>query len=72
MQKKHGFQPLGSADGRVKSAIFGENNARIYKYEQKPRAALATDRIARLKEEYQQGGGARSNLRYGYVPRRRA
>ena len=67
MQKKYGFQPLGPADGRVKTAIFGENNARIYKYEQKPRAALATDRIARLREEYENGGGARSNLRYGYV-----
>jgi hypothetical protein len=67
MQKKHGFQPLGPADGRVKTAIFGQNNARIYKYEAKPRAALATDRIAGLKEEYERGGGSRSNLRYGYV-----
>jgi predicted TIM-barrel fold metal-dependent hydrolase len=72
MQKKYGFQPLGPADGRVKTAIFGGNNARIYKYEQKPRAALVTDRIARLKEEYQRGGGARSNLRYGYVVPSRA
>jgi hypothetical protein len=72
MQKKYGFQPLGPADGRVKTAIFGENNARIYKYEHKPRAALATDRIARLREEYDKGGGTRSNLRYGYVIRSRA
>ena len=72
MQKKYGFQPLGPADGQVKTAIFGENNARIYKYEQKPRAALATDRIARLREEYEKGGGTRSNLRYGYVVPSRA
>jgi hypothetical protein len=72
MQKKHGFQPLGPADGRVKTAIFGGNNARIYNYTEKPRAALATDRIARLKEEYQKGGGTRSNLRYGYVVPARA
>ncbi len=65
MQKKYGFAPLGAADGPVKSAIFGENNARLYKYER--RAALATDRLAALKAEYEQAGPARSNLRYGYV-----
>jgi len=42
MQKKHGFTPLGAAGGPVKTAIFGETNARLYKYER--RAALATDR----------------------------
>jgi len=65
MQKKHGFKPLGPADGPIKSAILGENNARLYKYER--RAALATDRIAAMKEEYENAGAARSNLRYGYV-----
>src|SRR5262249_37734214 len=29
-QKKYGFKPLGAADGPVKSAIFGGNNARLY------------------------------------------
>jgi len=65
MQKKYGFTPLGAADGPVKSAILGETNARLYKYER--RAALATDRIAMLKAEYEAAGAARSNLRYGYV-----
>jgi uncharacterized protein len=65
MQKKYGFAPLGPADGPVKRAILGENNARLYKYER--RAALATDRIAALKREYEEAGGDRSNLRYGYV-----
>src|SRR6266850_2366335 len=65
MQKKHGFRPLGAADGPVKSAIFGETNARLYKYER--RAALATDRITAMKDEYEASGAARSNLRYGYV-----
>jgi predicted TIM-barrel fold metal-dependent hydrolase len=65
MQKKHGFAPLGPADGPVKSAILGETNARLYKYDR--RAALASDRIAALKAEYEQAGPARSNLRYGYV-----
>jgi uncharacterized protein len=65
MQKKHGLKPLGAADGPVKNAILGENNARLYKYER--RAALATDRITAMKEEYETAGPARSNLRYGYV-----
>ena len=30
MQKKHGFAPLGAADGPVKTAIFGGNNAKLY------------------------------------------
>lgn len=65
MQKKYGFAPLGGADGPVKSAILGETNARLYKYER--RAALATDRLAVMKAEYEQAGPARSNLRYGYI-----
>jgi predicted TIM-barrel fold metal-dependent hydrolase len=67
MQKKYGFAPLGAADGPIKSAILGETNARLYKYER--RAALATDRIAALKAEYAAAGGSRSNLRYGFVAR---
>jgi len=65
MQKKYGMKPLGPADGPVKTAILGENNARLYKYDR--RAALATDGIARLKAEYEAAGAARSNLRYGYI-----
>src|SRR5678815_3734161 len=30
MQKKHGFAPLGAADGMVKSAIFAGNSAQLY------------------------------------------
>jgi predicted TIM-barrel fold metal-dependent hydrolase len=70
MQKKHGMKPLGPADGPVKSAIFGENNARLYKYEK--RSALATDRLAAMKREYDKAGASRSNLRYGYVVPSRA
>src|SRR5262245_65961029 len=29
MQKKYGFKPLGPADGQVKRAILGDNNARL-------------------------------------------
>ena len=67
MQKKYGFKPLGPADGPVKNAIFGETNARLYKYER--RAALVGDRFAALKQEYEQAGAERSNLRYGYITR---
>jgi predicted TIM-barrel fold metal-dependent hydrolase len=69
MQKAYGWKPLGPADGPVKSAILGENNARLYKYDK--RAALLTDRIAVAKASYEEAGPARSNLRYGYVIRSR-
>ena len=35
MQKKYGYAPLGAADGPVKTAIFGDNNARLYNIEPK-------------------------------------
>jgi predicted TIM-barrel fold metal-dependent hydrolase len=65
MQKTYGFKPLGPADGAVKSAILGENNARLYKYDM--RAALSTDRVAAARAVYERSGPGRSNLRYGYV-----
>ena len=65
LQKSHNLKPLGAADGPIKTAIFGDNNARLYKYDR--RQALATDRIAALKKVYEEHGGQRSNLRYGYV-----
>jgi len=65
LQKKHGLKPLGPADGPVKTAILGDNNARLYKYEK--RTALATDRLSAMKKQYEQDGPARSNLRHGYV-----
>jgi hypothetical protein len=44
MQKKHGFAPLGAADGPVKSAIFAGNAARHYKLDpKKAGAALRAD-----------------------------
>jgi predicted TIM-barrel fold metal-dependent hydrolase len=68
MQKKHGFAPLGAADGPVKTAIFGSNNARLYGIEpKKVQLDLKTDRFAMLKTEYQKAGPEPSNLRYGYV-----
>jgi hypothetical protein len=45
MQKKYGFQPLGSADGPIKTAVFGGNATRLYNFDK--RAELAQpDRFA--------------------------
>jgi len=70
MQKKYGFKPLGSADGPVKSAIFGENNARLYKYPIVQKSELVRDRFAQLRAQYEEEGPDRSNRTYGYVRRR--
>jgi hypothetical protein len=51
----------------MKRAIFGENSARLYKYDAKRRAALMTDRVALAKADYEREGPGRTNLRYGYV-----
>jgi hypothetical protein len=69
MQKRHGFAPLGAADGPVKSAIFGANSARLYGVTRAQRAALDGDLVARAKAIYEREGGARTNLAYGYVDR---
>jgi hypothetical protein len=68
MQKKFGYAPLGAADGPVKSAIFGGNNARLYDIQPK-RAMLELkgDRFAMMKAEYEKAGPEPSNTRYGYV-----
>jgi hypothetical protein len=67
MQKKYGFAPMGTADGPIKRGIFGENSARLYKYDMKRRAELNTDRIAVAKAAYEEQGPWRTNRRYGYV-----
>jgi predicted TIM-barrel fold metal-dependent hydrolase len=66
MQKKYGFQPLGPADGPVKTAIFSRNTARLYNLDQ--RAELGKpDRFTQIKADYLENGPGRSNLRYGWV-----
>ena len=68
MRKKHGFAPLGPANGKVKTAIFSGNAARLYKLSTKTAlGAITTDNIAAMKAEYLASGGMRSNTRYGYV-----
>ena len=70
MQKQYGFEPLGPADGPVKTAILGGNNARLYKYPIQKKAELAGDRFAQLKAQYEQSGPDRSNRTYGYIRNR--
>jgi predicted TIM-barrel fold metal-dependent hydrolase len=67
MQRRHGFAPLGPADGPVKRMIFGETSARMYNYQR--RADLLDDGVSRAKRDYAARGEGRSNLAYGYVIR---
>ena len=68
MQKKHGFAPLGPADGPVKGAIFGYNGARHYRLDLRAATEeLPRDGIAKRKAAYLNDGGERSNAAYGYV-----
>jgi predicted TIM-barrel fold metal-dependent hydrolase len=67
MRKRYGYEPLGPADGPVKTAIFGGNNARLYKFTPKQQAEVVTDRVAQIKETYEKHGPGRTNLAYGYV-----
>jgi uncharacterized protein len=69
MQKKYGFKPVGPADGPIKTAIFSGTNAKLYNFDIGKRTDIGPhkDRFARMKDEYEKNGPARSNLRYGYV-----
>jgi hypothetical protein len=67
VQKKFGLAPMGPADGPVKRAILGENNARLYGITPAKRAELSNDKVAQYKRLYDAQGGDRSNRAYGYV-----
>ena len=67
IQKKYGLAPMGPADGPVKTAILGGNNARLYGYTPKMMGALQTDKVAYYKALYEKHGSERTNLAYGYV-----
>jgi len=68
MQKKHGFAPLGSADGAVKNAIFGQNAAPLYNLDESLFSEpVQPDAVERMKADYQASGIGRSNLAFGYV-----
>lgn len=68
MQKKHGFKPLGPADGFAKSTIFGHNSARLFGINLRADVEpLQRDRFAQLKRDYDRIDGVRDNATYGYV-----
>lgn len=71
LRKRHGYAPLGAADGGVKRAILGENAARLYKLE-RPAVydAIKRDAIEKMKAEYKRSGIGRSNTPYGYIGNR--
>ena len=69
MQRRYGFAPLGDADGAVKNAIFGANNARLYDYTPAQRFALAGDRLSAARAAYEAAGTSRSNIAWGYARR---
>ncbi|HMG22796.1 MAG TPA: hypothetical protein VK607_15790, partial [Kofleriaceae bacterium] len=69
LQNKYGLAPLGPADGPIKNAIFGGNNARLYHYKPQLRAELETDKLTRYKALYAESGAGRTNLAYGYALR---
>jgi predicted TIM-barrel fold metal-dependent hydrolase len=62
LQKRYGLKPLGPADGPIKNAIFGENNARLYGVTPAQRAAVAGDKIASGKIIYDKHGEGRTNM----------
>ena len=70
MQKKYALKPLGPADGPVKAAIFGGNNARLYDFKPQHRMALEDDQLANYKTLYTKHGAGRTNLAYGYALKR--
>jgi len=67
IQKKYGFAPMGPANGPVKTAILGQNNARLYGFSPKQQAEVLTDKVAYFKEIYDKHGEGRTNLAYGYI-----
>ena len=67
IRQKYGFEPLGPANGPVKTAILGGNNARLYGFTPKMQSALENDQVAQWKNLYDKNGGERSNLSYGYI-----
>jgi hypothetical protein len=66
IQKRYGLKPMGPADGPVKRAILGENNARLYGFTPKMQSSLENDKVAYYKGLYEKHGSERTNLAYGY------
>jgi hypothetical protein len=58
---------MGPADGPVKTAILGGNNARLYHHTPKMVSENLNDHLAYCKSIYDKHGGDRTNLAYGYI-----
>ena len=70
MQRKHGFAPLGAADGFVKNTIFGHNSARLFNINLRADLdSMQNDGISQLKSDFASLDGMRDNARYGWVAR---
>lgn len=52
LQAEYGLPALGPADGPVKNAILGENNARLYNHPAAALAALKADGLSQLRHQY--------------------
>jgi uncharacterized protein len=70
-QKRHGFAPLGAADGQVKNQIFGLNLARLFHIDARvSHGRLAPedlDGLDALKAEYERHHPEPSRVLYGWV-----
>jgi predicted TIM-barrel fold metal-dependent hydrolase len=61
---------LGDADSAVKRKVFGQNSARLYKFNaQAEFDNISRDQIAMMKQEYEKEGVERNNAFYGFVPK---
>jgi hypothetical protein len=72
MQERHGFAPLGEADGPVKRGILGRNAAPLYGIEVNAdlAAGFSSDRFSAMRTDYLASGARPSLAAYGYVARR--
>ena len=69
LQQKFGFAPLGPATGKVKTDILGMNAAKLYNLskEQTQVSYYQKDKMAEAKKAYQEAGGERTNMVYGFL-----
>ena len=65
MQTKHGFAPLGPPTARSRTPSWAKTAGAFLR--PSARRGWSPDRFTLMKAEYDRQGGARSNLRYGYV-----
>ena len=68
MQEKHGFAPLGPAEGLVKQALFGYNSARLFGLDLRADVEpMMNDGIQMLKSQFGSLEGIHDNERYGWI-----